>query len=68
MIGGMVFSLIALHLVSHYFIAPKLMDMIIYVSIALLFSLWPDVDIKSIGQKVFYTIFFHHRLLPYFHG
>ena len=58
MIGGVVFSLIALHLVSHYFIAPKLMDMIIYISIALLFSLWPDVDIKSIGQKVFYTIFF----------
>jgi len=29
-----VFSLIALHLVSHYFIAPKLMDMIIYISIA----------------------------------
>ena len=23
-----------------------------------MFSLWPDVDIKSIGQKVFYSIFF----------
>ena len=23
-----------------------------------MFSLWPDVDIKSIGQKLFYSIFF----------
>jgi len=26
--------------------------------ICLLFALWPDVDIKSKGQKIFYTIFF----------
>ena len=34
------------------------MEIIIFAAIAVMFSLWPDVDIKSIGQKVFYTIFF----------
>ena len=29
-----------------------------FVGIALMFALWPDVDIKSIGQKLFYIIFF----------
>jgi formate/nitrite transporter FocA (FNT family) len=34
------------------------MEIVIFAAIAIMFALWPDVDIKSIGQKLFYTIFF----------
>ena len=35
--------------------------------IVLMFSLWPDVDIKSIGQKLFYVIFFIVDIVLIFH-
>ena len=58
LVGGMIFALIGLHLFAHYFFVPTYLDMVIYVSLALMFSVWPDVDIKSIGQKFFYSVFF----------
>jgi len=56
--GGFIFVLVAIHTISNYFFQPDLLDLILYLSIGLMFSVWPDVDIKSIGQKLFYTIFF----------
>ena len=34
------------------------METVLFSAIIILFSVWPDVDISSIGQKIFYTIFF----------
>ena len=56
--GGFIFVLIFLHTITNYFFRPDLFDIVLYIAIALMFSVWPDVDIKSIGQKFFYTIFF----------
>ena len=58
LIGGFIFILILLHTISHYFYRPSLLDLVLYVAIGLMFAVWPDVDIKSIGQKFFYTVFF----------
>ena len=58
LIGGFIFILILLHTITHYFYRPSLLDLILYVAIGLMFAVWPDVDIKSIGQKFFYTVFF----------
>ena len=56
--GGFIFILIALHTISHYYYRPSLLDIVIYFGFGLMFALWPDIDIKSIGQKLFYNIFF----------
>jgi len=57
LIGGFIFMLVLLHTISHYFYRPSLLDLVLYVAIGLMFAVWPDVDIKSIGQKFFYTVF-----------
>tara|TARA_B110000467_G_scaffold67058_1_gene61112 strand:- start:5945 stop:6403 length:459 start_codon:yes stop_codon:yes gene_type:complete len=56
--GGFIFMLIFLHTITHYFFRPDFLDLVLYMAIGLMFSVWPDVDIKSIGQKFFYTVFF----------
>ena len=57
-LGGLVFLWLFLTILANFFFVPSAMEIIIFAAIAVMFSLWPDVDIKSIGQKVFYTIFF----------
>ena len=59
--GGFIFILIVLHTISHYYYRPSLLDIVIYFALGLMFALWPDIDIKSIGQKLFYNDnFFYH--------
>lgn len=36
----------------------KILNFSILFSISVIFTLWPDIDIKSIGQKYFYVVFF----------
>ena len=67
LIGGMVFLWLFLTVLSNYFFVPGPIDIVIYASIILLFSLWPDVDIKGLGQKVFYIIFFVTDLILLFY-
>ena len=55
LVGGVIFAWIFLALFSNYFFVPTPTEIVIFVGLAVMFSLWPDVDIKSIGQKVFYT-------------
>ena len=57
-VGGFVFLWLFLTILSNYFFVPSAMEIVIFTAIAVMFALWPDVDIKSLGQKVFYTIFF----------
>ena len=57
-LGGLVFLWLFLTILANFFFVPSTMEIIIFTAIAVMFSLWPDVDIKSLGQKVFYTIFF----------
>jgi len=57
-VGGFVFLWLFLTVLSNYFFVPSAMEIVIFAAIAIMFALWPDVDIKSIGQKLFYTIFF----------
>ena len=57
-VGGFVFLWLFLTILSNFFFVPSAMEIVIFTAIAVLFSLWPDVDIKSIGQKTFYSIFF----------
>ena len=57
-VGGFVFLWLFLTVLSNYYFVPSAMEIVIYAAIAIMFALWPDVDIKSIGQKLFYTIFF----------
>ena len=57
-LGGLVFLWLFLTILANFFFVPSAMEIIIFTAIAVMFSLWPDVDIKSLGQKVFYTIFF----------
>ena len=57
-VGGVIFAWLFLALLSNYFFVPTPTEIVMFVGLAVMFSLWPDVDIKSIGQKVFYTIFF----------
>ena len=67
LIGGIVFLWIFLTVLANYFFIPEPIDIVIYTAIILLFSLWPDVDIKGLGQKVFYTIFFITDLVLIFY-
>lgn len=57
-VGAVVLLLVAMHYFGNTFHNPDLIDIILYGAIALMFGLWPDVDIKSKGQKIFYSIFF----------
>jgi len=43
---------------SNFFFVPTATELVMIVGIAVMFSLWLAVDIKSIGQKIFYTILF----------
>ena len=58
LIGGLVFLWLFLTILANYFFIPDTIDIVIYAAIIILFSLWPDVDIKGLGQKIFYSIFF----------
>ena len=58
LIGGFIFIIILLHTITHYFYRPTPLDLVLYIAIGLMFAVWPDVDIKSIGQKFFYSVFF----------
>ena len=58
LIGGFIFILVLLHTITHYFFRPDLLDFVLYIAIGLMFAVWPDVDIKSYGQKFFYIVFF----------
>ena len=57
LVGGVVFLWILLTVMANYFFVPDAIEIVIYAAI-IMFSLWPDVDIKGLGQKVFYSIFF----------
>jgi hypothetical protein len=63
-VGGFVFLWLFLTVLSNYYFVPSAMEIVIYAAIAIMFALWPDVDIKSIGQKLFYTIFFVTDVVP----
>jgi len=54
---GLVFVYIFIFFISNYIFKPSLQDIILFIVIGLLFAIWPDIDTKSLGQKVFYTIF-----------
>ena len=58
MTGGIVLMLLVVHFIYHYFLTPSLYEISWYIILATMFALWPDVDIKSKGQKVFYILFF----------
>jgi len=58
LVGGFIFILVLLHTITHYFYRPNLLELILYIAIGLMFAVWPDVDIKSYGQKFFYIVFF----------
>ena len=52
---------------ANYFFVPEAIEIVIYAAIIIMFSLWPDVDIKGLGQKVFYSIFFITDLILIFY-
>ena len=56
--GGVVLMIIVIHFFYHSLFTPSLLEIFWYLIIATMFALWPDVDIKSKGQKLFYIIFF----------
>ena len=56
--GGFVFVIIFIYTITNYFYQPALIEVVIYFALACMFSVWPDIDIKSYGQKFFYIIFF----------
>lgn len=68
MIFGAVFTTLVfsvLLVISSFFHIPYLFDAVdsipekfFLVSVAVLFSLWPDVDTNSVGQDIFYSLFF----------
>ena len=57
-VGGFVFLWLFLTVLSNFFFVPSAVEIVIFAAIAILFALWPDLDIKSIGQKLFFTVFF----------
>lgn len=57
-VGALVFLWLFMHIISNYFFRPGTLQVFIYAVIIILFALWPDVDINSLGQKLFYTVFF----------
>lgn len=56
--GALIFIFGFIFLLSSYIQKPALHEMVLYAVLAVLFALWPDVDIKSVGQKIFYFLFF----------
>ena len=58
MYGGVILMIIVIHFFYHSFFNPSFIEIFWYIIIATMFALWPDVDIKSKGQKLFYIIFF----------
>ena len=56
--GGIILMMIVLNLVFYAFTSPSWIEIILYMLLAIMFALWPDVDIKSKGQKLFYILFF----------
>ena len=58
MIGGFLLIVIVINLGYNIIFQPSFFEIIWYIIIAIMFALWPDVDIKSKGQKLFYIIFF----------
>lgn len=56
--GGILFFLIFIYTVFTYFTAPTLIDTLIYFVLFIGGALFPDTDIKSIAQKLFYFISF----------
>ena len=46
-LGGLVFLWLFLTILANFFFVPSAMEIIIFAAIAVMFSLWPDVDIKS---------------------
>ena len=58
LVGGFIFLWAFLTILANYFYVPSVMEIVIYGAIVVLFSVWPDVDISSLGQKIFYSIFF----------
>ena len=67
LVGGVVFLWIFLTVMANYFFVPDAIEIVIYAAIIIMFSLWPDVDIKGLGQKVFYSIFFITDLILIFY-
>ena len=67
LVGGVVFLWLFLTILANYFFIPNPIEIVIFAAIIILFSLWPDVDIKGLGQKVFYTIFFITDLVLIFY-
>jgi len=55
--GGLIFAIIFIYTITNYFYKPSLLEVVIYIALACMFSVWPDIDIKSFGQKFFYSIF-----------
>ncbi|HOL80855.1 MAG TPA: metal-dependent hydrolase [Ignavibacteriales bacterium] len=39
-------------------ISQKIINYVLLLSISILFTLWPDIDTKSVGQRYFYIVFF----------
>jgi len=56
--GGFFFVIVFIYTVTNYFYQPSVLEIVIYIALACMFSVWPDIDIKSHGQKFFYIIFF----------
>ncbi len=44
--------------ITDYFLVLTTTQKVLYVAIGVMFSVWPDVDVKSMGQKLFYFMFF----------
>ncbi len=55
--GGLIFAIIFVYTITNYFYNPSLLEIVIYIALACMFSVWPDIDIKSHGQKIFYSMF-----------
>jgi len=62
--GAMVFFILFIVALSYIFVKDKLslssivINIIVLFWITILFALWPDVDIRSKGQWIFYRLFF----------
>jgi len=56
--GGILFFLIFIYTCICYFVVPSWIDTILYLNLFIAGALFPDVDIKSIAQKIFYSYFF----------
>ncbi len=55
---GLLFALLFVFVASAIASNPTPLEIVLYIVICLMFALWPDVDIKSVGQRLFYSLFF----------